>query len=427
MTSINYYKNHWLWVFAIALLLQYSCKKTDGYNTIVSTDKTKPGAISDVKITNFNGGAYITYTLPGSKNILYVQADYMINDSLSRQTKSSYYSDSITVAGFAQSKDYKVVLRVVSRANVPSDSVVVTVHPATPPYLLTYASLSAQRDFGGVNIRASNDVRAYVNVVTILPSASTGKYEIVDQNLSNIDSINYSLRGYDTLPKKFAFYVTDQYGNRSDTLYQTIDPIFEELMNKSLFSAYVLPSDVLNYQNGLFNLSNIWDGNLGEFCYNTEQPIHTLGGGKTFIWPAWATFDMGQTAKLSRYIVWDRVGDDNAFVWTSGAAQQWIMWGRADTPQDEIMPTDTTSLPPVGGKTPGGWINMGIFDAPPRPADNPLTSADIQTWLNGFNFNFSLDLPPVRYIRLECLQTMGGTNNYFNMNEISIYGNSNIH
>jgi len=428
MASINYLKRYGFPVLFVSLLFQYSCKKSNGFNDIVSTDKTKPGAVSNVKVSNFNGGAYITYTLPDSKNILYVQANYMINDSASRQTKSSYYSDSITVNGFAQSKDYKVALYVVSRANVASDSVVVTVHPATPPYLLTYASLSAQSDFGGINIRASNAVKANVGVVTILPSAATGKYEIVDQNYSNLDTFNYSLRGYDTLPKKFAFYVTDPYGNRSDTLFQTISPIFEEMMNKSLFSAYVLPTDVKNYENGLFNLSNLWDGNFGENCYNTEQPLLTssLGGGKTFLWPAWATFDMGQTAKLSRYIIWDRVGDAQQFIWTSGAPQQWIMWGRADTPQDEVMPTDTTALPAIGQKTPGGWINMGVFDAPAKPADNPLTNADIQTWLNGFNFNISLDVPPVRYIRFECLQTMGGTDSYFNMNEISIYGNTSI-
>ena len=112
----------WLIVLTVACLVVASCKKASDYNAITSTDKTKPGVISNIKVASFNGGAYITYTLPDSKNILYVQANYQINSKTSRQTKSSYYSDSITVSGFADTIDYKVVLYTVSRAEVRSIS-----------------------------------------------------------------------------------------------------------------------------------------------------------------------------------------------------------------------------------------------------------------------------------------------------------------
>jgi hypothetical protein len=416
-----------LLVFALGCFIVLSCKKTDGYNTVLSTDKTKPGPVTNVKVSNFNGGAYITYDLPTSSNILYVQAEYLINDKLKRQTKSSYYSDSVTVSGFAKSQDYKVVLRVMSRADVASDSVVVTVHPNTPPYLLAYAALKLQNDFGGVNIQTVNASAANIGVITIFPDARTGKQEIVDQHYTNADSIAYSLRGYDTLPKPFGFYVTDQWGNSSDTLFQTIHPIYETLMNKSLFSQYTLPTDVPKYQNNdYFNLPNLWNNNTSDF-YNTMQPI-LPNSNKSFIWPAWVTFDMGQTAKLSRYILWGRGGDNNELLWTFGSPQTWVLWGRADVPKDEIMPTDSLNLPPVGSVTPNGWVNLGVFHSPAKPSGLPnpqYTSADLSFWKAGFNFNFSLDLPPIRYIRFECFQTMGGTNNFFDFNEISIYGNNN--
>ena len=411
----------WYSLAALGLVV-LSCNKASDYNSITSTDKTKPGVVTNINVTNFNGGAYITYTLPDSKNILYVEANYRINDKVTRQTKSSYYSDSITVSGFADSIEYKVTLFTVSRAEVKSDSVVITVHPKTPPYKLVRASLALQRDFGGVNIKATNSTFSPLGIITLLPDPLTNKYKVEDQHYTGDSSIAYSLRGYDTLVKKFAIYVTDQWGNISDTLFQPISPIFETVLDKSLFQPYVLATDVPNYQNGLFNLSNLWDYNLGEYCYNTQQPILPTNA-KPNIWPAWATFDMGQTAKLSRYVVWDRVGPNNIFVWNSGAPQTWIMWGRADVPQDELMPTDTTQLPALGSKTPGGWVNLGVFNAPPKPPHTPLTNDDINVWLSGFNFNFSIDLPKVRYIRFECLQTMGGTNNYFNMNEMSVFGN----
>lgn len=414
----------------IALLLmvflstQLSCKKTDGYNEIVSTDKTKPDAVTNVKVSNFNGGAYITYTLPDSKNILYVMAQYEINSKVSRQTKSSYYSDSITVSGFAQSKDYNVILYTVTRANIKSDPVTVTVHPDTPAYLEAFPTISMHDDFGGVNIRVVNKAKADIGIITIAPDTVTHRMEIINQNYTNMDSVSYSLRGYDTLPHQFGVYITDQWGNISDTLFATIHPIFETELNKSLFKPYTLPTDVLSYQNGLFNLPNLWDNNTGEPTYNTQQPI-LPNANKPDIWPAWMTFDMGQTAKLSRYNMIGRGGDNGEFLWSEGTPQVWVIWGRADAPVDEMMPSDTTQIPPVGGTTPGGWINMGIFHAPPKPSGLPnpqFTTADWNFWKQGFDFNFQLDLPRVRYIRFECFQNMGGTNNFFDINEMTFYG-----
>jgi len=404
-------------VIILALsVLQLSCKKTDGYNTIVSTDMTKPGPVTNVKVSNFNGGAYITYTLPNSPNILYVQAEYNINDKASRQTKSSYYSDSITVSGFAKSQDYKVVLYTVSRANVKSDSVEVTVHPDTPPYLLVLPTVIMQKDFGGVNINATNKTQANIGIVVISPD-STNKLQIISQNYTNLSSISYSLRGYDTLPRKFGIYITDQWGNISDTVFSTITPIFEVQMDKSKFNAYVLPTDVAPYGGG-YVLQNLWDGNLAEPTYNTAQPITPL------VWPAWMTFDMGQAAKLSRYTMVGRSGNSNEFLWGFGTPQTWVIWGRADVPVDEKMP-DSTGLPALGQATPNGWINMGEFVAPPKPSglpDQQFTTADLNFWDAGFGFNFSLALPKVRYIRFECLTNMGGTNNFFDINEMTFFG-----
>ena len=185
-------------ILAMALAASHSgCKKTDGYNTIASTDKTKPGVITNIKVTNFNGGAYITYTLPNSQNILYVQATYPINDKRTRQTKSSYYSDSITVGGFAKSQDYKVTLYVVSRADVKSDSVVVTVHPDTPPYLLMLPTVKMAADFGGVNITAIDSLKANVGVIAISPSVfhgPTGTKSVLGASESQAGRMNSSPR-----------------------------------------------------------------------------------------------------------------------------------------------------------------------------------------------------------------------------------------
>lgn len=416
MKYLIQYMRRLLPVLAVLSAMCTACKKTDGYNTVVSTDKTKPGVVTNIRIRNFAGGATITYALPNSPNILYVQAQYPINGKQSRQTKASYYSDSIVVSGFAKSQDYQVVLHTVSRANIQSDSVVVTVHPDTPPYLQVTPTVSMAADFGGVSITAVNTLKADVGLITVLQDG-TGKWQVINQNYTNTDSVLYSLRGYDTVPLKFGLYVTDQWGNISDTVYTTVKPLFESQLAKSLFQPYVLNSDVPTGFGWV--LQNLWDNNTGSPGYHTTQPIQPL------VWPAVITFDMGQLAKLSRYTIWDRGSDGSGiWYWQAGAPLTWVLWGRADAPQDETMP-DGNNLPAVGAMTPKGWINLGLFRLPAKPSglSNPYyTNADAAFWNAGFPYNFSINLPKVRYIRFECLENVSQTNNFFNIEEMTFWG-----
>jgi len=402
----------------VAVALCYGCKKTDGYNTVVSNDKTRPGVVTNIKVNNINGGAYITYSLPDSKNILYVQAQYKINDKDSRQTKSSYYSDSITVGGFARSQDYQVTLWTVSRAEVRSDSVVVTVHPDTPAYVKVLHTVTMTSDFSGVHVMALNTLNAPVGVITVTPDIS-GKLQIVSQNYSTSDTIQFSLRGYDTVNRRFGVYITDKWGNISDTVFSNITPLYETLMDKSLFQAYVLPTDAPTGFGWV--IQNLWDGNTGSPGYHTTQPIQPL------VWPAVITFDMGQTAKLSRYTIWDRGIDwSNNWMWQGGAPLTWVLWGRSSTPVDETMP-DGDHLPPVGGVTPNGWVNLGFFRLPDKPSKLPnpqVTAEDEAFWNAGFSYNFDITLPKVRYVRFECLQNVSLTNTFFNIEELSFWGDA---
>lgn len=402
--------------YFLFILLIASCKKQEGYNEIVSTDMTKPGVVTNVNVVNFNGGAYITYTLPNSANILYVQADYKINDKTSRQTKSSYYSDSITVSGFAESQEYEVVLHTVSRAQVVSDPVTVKVHPDTPPYLLARPTVAMQQDFGGVAIAALNKAKANLGIITIAPD-QTKKYQIISQNYTNDDTISFSLHGYDTIPQQFGVYVTDQWGNISDTLFSTITPVYEAQMDKSLFRSYSLGTDA---RTGFgWVIENLWNNNTGSPGYHTEQPIQPL------VWPAVITFDMGKAARLSRYTIWNRgVDGSGTWLWQAGAPQTWVLWGREDTPEDETLP-DADHLPPVGGTSAKGWVNLGFFTAPDKPSGLPnpqYTNADLAFWNAGFSYNFSLSLPKVRYLRFECISNMAQTNTFFNITELTFWG-----
>ncbi|OQP61946.1 hypothetical protein A3860_30090 [Niastella vici] len=395
----------------------FACSKIDDYKGVVSNDTTKPDPVSNVQIKNGPGSAILTYALPKSDNILYVQATYLINDKVSRQTKSSFYSDTINVSGFAKSQDYKVLLYTVSRANVQSDPVEVTVHPDTPPYIQAFNTIKTKADFGGININVLNSFKGDLGIIAINNNPVTKQFEIVNQNYTNKDSINYSLRGYDTIPVKFGFYVTDPWGNISDTFFTTVKPIYELQQDKSKFSRYVLPTDA---KTGFgWEIEYLWNGNTGSPGYHTEQPIQPL------VWPAVITFDMGKAAKLSRYTIWDRGIDGSGnWLWQAGAPTSWTFWGRLSAPVDETMPTGA-NVPAVGQASPNGWINLGTFHLPAKPSGLPnpqYTNADLDFWNAGFSFNFNLDLPKVRYLRFQCLENASLTNNFFNITELTFWG-----
>ncbi|SDF56673.1 protein of unknown function [Mucilaginibacter pineti] len=391
--------------FAIACLF-VCCKKIDSYNIPSSDDKTKPQVVTNIKIDNYDGGANITYDLPNSPNILYVLASYKISDATSRQTKSSYYSDSIKVEGFAKSQDYDVTLKVVTRANVESDPVTVKVHPGQPVYQQIFPSLAMQSDFGGANIKARNPLKKNIGIVVVdltLPRPS-----LITQYYTNRDSIEFNVRGYDTKERKFGVYVTDTWGNISDTLVKTIDPIFETEIDKSKFSPFPLNTDSKIYSN--WGVPYLYDG----VTDGSVPPMHTNVGAGI---PGILSLDMGQVVKLSRYKAWQQY----QFAYTDGNPKVWVLWGAATPGADVNLPA-TSQL----GDVVGGWTQIGTYNSPPPPSGNipptPATAADVEFVKPGFDFNVPFSAPPVRYIRIQAVELWNKSINFFIFQEMTFYG-----
>ena len=187
------------------------CFKDDMYNEPTEKDGTKPGPVSNVKVKNVNGGATITYTLPKSPNLLYVRAKYKTNDVDARQTQVSYYSNSIEVNGFAEKKEYEVVLTAVSRGEVESDPVVVKVHPETPIHRLVLPTVQIKPDFGGVYISAENPVRDKIGVI-VITADKNGEFKPIESKYLNSAEVAFSVRGYESQPRKFGVYIVDRWG-----------------------------------------------------------------------------------------------------------------------------------------------------------------------------------------------------------------------
>lgn len=387
-------------------LFYTGCKKMDDAVEIISNDMTKPGVVSEIKVENLNGAAKITYKLPDSKNLLYVLASYPINTSRIRETKSSYYTDTIFVDGFARSQEYEVTLYAVSRANVKSDPVTVKVHPATPNYLLANAGLDINPDFGGANFFGVNPNKAPLAMHMLVYDESTKRLDEQEPIYLNTDTIDISIRNLPPTPHKVGIFTTDRFGNASDTVFKTITPLFETLLDKSKFFTYHLPSDASTTDYG-WDLKYLFDGNLGDPGWHTNVNVTRSIG----------TFGMGTSAKLSRIVVWQRPSSYYSFQNT----RQFTLWGsNKDNPTDAQMPQTSSE-----GTVVGDWINLGNFTFPNPPSGLPpsqANAADMAFVAQGVNFKMPRTASVVKYIRFHVTQTWGGLN-YVNAMEISIYGN----
>lgn len=409
------------YMFACCILISIlSCSRKIDYNDVNSGDKSKPAAVTNVTVENAPGGATLRYTLPASSNILYVLAEYNINGSTKLQKKNSYLLDSMFVDGFQKSQDYKVLLTVVSKAEVKSDPVEITVHPDQPPYLLAAGKLNIAPDFGGPRITSVNTPQKNIRYVVLGVNPVTKVFSPVYQAYTSDSLIGYTVRGFSDVEQQFGVYFTDQYGNSSDTTFATLKPFPESMINKSKFLRYPLPSDAPFYDWGT---TRLWDGVSSINATTTNQASYMLYA-RTNVVPAFPiifTFDMGTKARLSRFVYWQRCMKDGQYAWNSYSPKNFTLWGSAVTnPRDAILPVQSAQ-----GDVVGDWKNIGNFTAPEKPSGLPpgqVNAADIAFSLEGFEMFFTPSTEPVRYIRIQ------SKDNYANfagiiIEEMSMYGN----
>jgi hypothetical protein len=394
---------------SLAVLSLLACKKNEGYNAPPSEDKTKPDVVTNVRVEDYNGGSYLIYDLPNSPNILYVLAKYQIRNGVPRETKSSYYSDTIKVEGFAKDQEYDVTLYTVSRSDIMSDPLVVKVHPKTPVYTEVSKSLSIEPDFGGVHIKASNPLKKEIGILVTAFNPSTQSMDVYEQHYTKNENVDFSVRGFNTDPRDFGVFVTDRFGNISDTLKSRLSPLFEQMLDKSRFSAFILPSDTEIYP--AWTVNNLWNGTAG------GNGWHTNPGQLP---PFTATFNMEETYKLSRFILFNR---PEQYAFSHGNPKLFSLWGsNATSPRDIKLPVAA-----VEGDVVGDWTNLGNFRFPDPPsglspgATNAADNAFIKA---GVEFNVPLAAPAVKFMRVAVNESWSG-GDFAHIMELTFYGQNN--
>lgn len=387
-----------LYVIFGALLFTTSCSK-EKYTTTLDDD-TAPGPISNVQVVPLPGGARISYTLPDDASLRYVKAEYNIRADFPREAISSLYTNSLVVDGFPDTEEYEVKLYAVSRGEKLSSPVTVKVKPLQSPLQEAFESLNFAETFGGVTISFNNSGEASLAVTLLTDSA--GKLAEVETYYTKSAEGRHSVRGFAAEPRIFGAVVRDRWGNLSDTVTAEITPVFEQLIPKSKFAAHNLPTDTYEKHIPQGNIEQMWDdriapnGGIGVF--------HTKPGSGM---PQWFTFDMGQTALLSRFKLFHR-GPGNLWAYQLGAPKKWEVWGSATKPD------------PQGGWE--GWTKLMDCDSYKPSGEGPITNEDaLYATSTGEDFIFPDNTPPVRYLRFKILETWGYLD-YIYIGELTFWG-----
>ncbi len=374
-----------------------ACKKED--HGPYSTGGPKPGVVTNVQSTALPGGAQLTYSLPNSEGLLYVLATFDRTPGNPQQVKASYYNNSLQVQGFPDTLPHVVTLYAVTRSEVKSDPVTVTVHPGLPPVTKVFRSLQVSVDFGGINIHFTNPDTANIDIVT-LSNDSLGIYSPVDNHYTKSAEDSFAVHGFDTTRRKFGVFILDQYGNHSDTVTVYLSPLFEKFVDKSTFAELDLPGDI-NYDWGL-PMPNLWDGIYDNPDGNIWHSQPVPAGG----WPVWITFDMGKVVKLSRCALWQRPSDQ--WIYAQNNLINFELWG--------------STAPNPDGSWDASWTKIlsHTIKKPSGLPEGQVSTADEAAAAAGEQMNVSLDVPAVRYIRIKIYSTW--SMNAANIAEVSFWG-----
>jgi len=396
---MNLYKIKCWLCFAVSLLAMCACKEDLSYRKPSGGSTKAPGLIEEIRVINMPGKAVIKYQLPADQNLLYVKAVYTLTSGKEYQVKSSYFSDSLVVEGFADTLEHVVKLYSVSRREVASAPISVSVTPLKAPIWFVYKSLAISNAFGGYKLTARNKTKAAVGILVMQKNA-LGEWEVDNDKsvYTSVDSIKAKVSGLDTLVHNFAFAIRDRWGNLTDTLFKSVTPFYEVQLSTTKFSKFPLPGD--NNQPGA-DIPQMWDNHRGWACCFTTLDNATL------YTPHQITFDMGVMANVSK--VWIAPFKELSNLYYSFTTlKRFEIWGSVN--------------PNPSGALDNTWVLLGSYVLNKPSGPGPTETADDQAQaLAGFFWEADINAPKVKYMRIRCLENFAGSCP-MSIDELRVYG-----
>lgn len=388
---------------ALLLIVTMSCK-VEELNRPSVTNTNPPGVVSNVTVVNQNGKATITYTIPVDADLSYVKAVYESTPGVFLEVKASYYTNTMLLGGYADTLPHIVKLYAVNTSEISSAPVSVTVNPLTPAIKLAFKSLQVKPAFGGFSVVCNNPTKDNLSIITMVDTAGLGVYvqTIGMDNIYSSDLIIKSVtRSQPAVPRKYAFMIRDRWLNQTDTLFQTLTPIFEQQISKTSpsWNNYPLPGDAVAKYGSVWY---IYNGNSHEWWSNL------FFGDEAAAAPTTITLNLGAKHKFSRMKV-DPYPELGNVTYVRGNMRDFEIWG--------------SNAPSASGAYDASWTLLQSCSVV-KPSGGPLgteTAADAAFAYAGWMFDFPEGTGSYQYIRIKSLRNWQGT--YFmSLYEFTLWG-----
>jgi hypothetical protein len=346
------------------------------------------------------GGIVVNYKIPPINDIIEIKAVYTLSNGQKRESSSSFYTSFMTIDGYNDTDEHEALIYTINRAREMSDPVTVKFRAGESSLSKTTKTMQIVSDFGGVNYSWSNPDKSTL-IFEFYTENEQG--EMVTMNIfsSKLDSTNISFRGYDTIPRKFAVNIRDNYGNSSGIIYpdgEHITPLYEIKLDKLIQKIINVPGDA-DWNN--------WEGRDQQFI---DDDIMTIIHSVANTVPGAAiTLDIGKKAKLSRFLLHQRMTSN-------------ILYNASNPRIFEVWSSDEEGDSPSGDWSTWTYRTTCTIIKPSGAAKGTVTEEDRAEATKGHDFSLPLDMPPVRYIRLRILENWELSNTMTCLSEITAYG-----
>jgi len=385
---------------AVILSAACACSTKFEHKPIGQNSGEAPGPVSNIRVTNVNGGAVLHYDIPDDPDVLYVKALLTNVEGDDREVVASVYVDSLIIEGLADTRERKVELYAVNHYENCSECATVMINPLEPPVQTVFKSLQMVPNFGGFTLSFENPSKASVSFYIYSWSTEKGEYVLYQVLTSEAVSGSLSVKGFDCVEQHFAVMVRDKYDNMTSKFEKSLVPLYEEKLDKTKFIWLNCVGDEdWNQHSGhstwLYNdVIGGWD--WGHTAYPTPFP-HSF------------TIDLGVSAKLSQFAMWQRQDNDD-LLYAHGAPKHFKLYGC----KENLDYRDNEN-----------WITLfdGYLEKPSGGDFNdPNTEEDIQMAREGHVFTIDQSAPAVRFFRFESLASWSGMECTV-LSEITIWGN----
>jgi len=382
----------------IAFIGIWGCKK-DGIRGLVDDNGGVPGVVTNVQVENKNGAAVITYTPPSDQDLLYVKAVYSLGNGVEKTAKSSFYTNQLEVEGFNDTDEHKVQLIAVNRNGKESNPVDVTITPLISPLEYAYQNMTLESTAGGIKIKTINKFKGDLVFMVLVDSMTSGKINSLDNLYTSDSLVSSSVRGLPILTRKYGVTIRDRWLNHTDTIWASLTPKEEILLDKTKFKAFTCDNDS-KFSYGT-TIELMWNGNANLQQWPATNTDIASGVPTTLTW------SIGDSpVKLTRFNLYTR--NEGGLFFSKGSPRYMEVYG--------------SNNPSKSGDW-SEWTKILTCEVT-KPSGLPLgqeTGTDNAKGNGGFQFDFDEDTPPYKYLRLKCDQNWSGS--YFMVVEqIFIWG-----